>query len=412
MRAYVGADWSATEVVCTVVGESGPPLLKRLRAEPSLESVRDLVERVRIKTGANEVYVMIEAGTGLWVNLFHAAGAVVHVVDPKQARRFAESRGSSGAKDDPRDATSLADMCRSPSHRKGSWTPEPAASGQLDVLATLQEQRTRDLSRAKQRLRDGLRGQMPLVEQALPHDVSANWVRAFLRKVPTPWHARKLTRAEFDRLAAGAKPERRDRVWTALQATQAPWLEEALAKTIATQVRFELDQMEVLARQLAKIDEQLEAVTAGTPTRAAAESMAGIGLQLSAALIQFAFRDGVPTARDEASIRIGASPVFIGSGTRRDGEPKGFVRMRRAAPSRGRRATYLIGRQVTPRHRWAAAMFADGRKRGQNAATVYRRIARSVLRIFTALVRTGQAYDEERYIASLKAKGVPWAASL
>jgi transposase len=412
MRAYVGADWSATEVVCCVVGESGPPLLKRLQAEPSLDSVRALIERVRSKVGADEIYVMIEAGAGLWVNLFHAAGAVVHVADPKQARRFAESQGSSGAKDDPRDSGSLADMCRSPSHRQEPWRPEAVASRQLDVLATLQEQRTKDLGRAKQRLRDVLRGQMPLVEQALPHDVSANWVRRFLRKVPTPWHARKLTRAEFDRLAAGAKPERQDRVWTALQATQAPWLDEALAKTIATQVRFELDQMEALAKQLAKIDEQLDAVTEGTTTREAADSIKGIGLQLSATLLQYAFREGVPAGRDEASIRMGASPVFIGSGKTKDGKPKGYVRMRIAAPSRGRRATYLIGRQVTPRHRWAAAMFADGRRRGQNAATVYRRIARSVLRIFTALVRTGQAYDEERYIASLKAKGVPWAASL
>ena len=412
MRAYVGADWSATEVVCAVAGESGPPLPKRFQAEPSLDSVRDLVERVRSKTGAHEVYVMIEAGAGLWVNLFHAAGAVVHVVDPKQARRFAESQGSSGAKDDPRDSASLADMCRSASHRKSAWTPDPVEIRQLEVLATLQEQRTKDVGRAKQRLRDVLRAQMPLIEAALPHDVSARWVRAFLRKVPTPWHARNLTRAQFDRLAEGARPERRDRVWAAIEATQAPWLDAAIAKTLGTQVRFELDQLELLGKQLAQIEEQLDAVTDGSTTRTAAESMAGIGLQLSAALIQFVFRDGVPADRDEASIRLGASPVFVGSGKTRDGRSKGFVRMRRAAPARGRRATYLIGRLVTPRHRWAAAMFADGRKRGQNAATVYRRIARSVLRLFTALVRTGQPYDEARYIASLKAKGVPWAAAL
>jgi hypothetical protein len=52
-------------------------------------------------------------------------------------------------------------------------------------------------------------------------------------------------------------------------------------------------------------------------------------------------------------------------------------------------------------------MFTDGRRRGQNAATVYRRIARSLLRILTAMPRTGQPYDETRYIASPKANGVP-----
>ena len=133
---------------------------------------------------------------------------------------------------------------------------------------------------------------------------------------------------------------------------------------------------------------------------------------MSATLIQFAFRDGVPADRDEASIRLGASPVFVGSGKHRDGRSKGHARMRRAAPSRGRRATYLIGRLVTPRHAWAKAMYEDGRKRGQKAATVYRRITRSVLRILTAMLRSGKPYDEAQYVASLKANGVAWAKAL
>jgi transposase len=383
-----------------------------MHAGPRLDAVQDLVERVRSEIGADEVYVLIEAGSSLWPNLFHAAGAVVHVVDPKQARRFAESQGSSGAKDDPRDSGSLVDMCRSASHRKAPWAPEPIPLQQLDVLAKLQEQRTKDRARTKQRLRDVLRNQMPLLDEALPSDISSDWVIALLRKVPTPFHARKLTRDELDRIARAAKPARRDRVWAALQLTKAPWIDAAMAKTIAVQVRLELAQLEALGKQLEEIDEQLERATGGMETRTEAESIDGIGLKMSTSLIQFAFRDGVPADRDQASIRLGASPVFSGSGKHRDGRAKGHVRMRRSAPARARRTAYLLGRLVMPRHAWAKAMFADGRKRGQNAATVYRRIARSVLRILSAMIRTGEPYDEARYVASLKANGVPWAATL
>jgi hypothetical protein len=56
-------------------------------------------------------------------------------------------------------------------------------------------------------------------------------------------------------------------------------------------------------------------------------------------------------------------------------------------------------------------MYVDARARGQTAATAYRRIARSLLRILTAVVRTGEPYDDARYVASLKAKGVPWASN-
>jgi len=86
--------------------------------------------------------------------------------------------------------------------------------------------------------------------------------------------------------------------------------------------------------------------------------------------------------------------------------------MRRAAPSRARRATYLIGRLATQRLGWAAAMYEDARSRGQSAATAFRRVARCVLRIQTAMMRTGQPYDDGRYVAALKAKGVRWATHL
>lgn len=57
-------------------------------------------------------------------------------------------------------------------------------------------------------------------------------------------------------------------------------------------------------------------------------------------------------------------------------------------------------------------MYDDGRKRGQKAATVYRRITRSLLRILTAMLRSGKPYDEAQYVASLKANGVAWAKDL
>ncbi|MEN0063785.1 MAG: hypothetical protein AAGA48_16660 [Myxococcota bacterium] len=106
---------------------------------------------------------------------------------------------------------------------------------------------------------------------------------------------------------------------------------------------------------------------------------------------------------------MGASPVFVGSGTNRNGAAKGHARMRRSAHARARRTTYLLGHLAAQNLRWASAMYADGRRRGQSAATAYRRIARSLLRILNALVRDQQPHDDDRYVTALKAKGVPWA---
>jgi hypothetical protein len=408
----MGVDWSATEIVCAVAAEEGSP--ERIRgAKPSLGEVQQLVKRALAKCGATELYVMIEAGSPLWVSLLHAAGAVVYVVDPKQARRFAESQGSSGAKDDARDSSSLTDMCRSAAHRKKPWAPDSPALQQLDQLGYMHERMGRDNVRVIQRLRDALRRSMPLVERALPKELGTKWVIAFLRKVPTSWHGQKLTRNRLDRLTRGARTETRDRLWNALQQTQAPWLDASVAGRLATEVRFDLEQLAMIGKHLAEVEKQMDEVTSGMANRQVAESMGGIALLLSATLIRYAFRDSVPADRDEASIRMGASPVFVGSGKRKkDNKPKGTARMRRAAPARARRATYLIGRLASRNLDWARAMYANAMERGQPPATAYRRIARCVLRIQTAMMRTQEPYDNARYVATLKAKGISWATGL
>jgi hypothetical protein len=398
--------------VCAVAGETGAPKHLRGAAKPSLESVRDLLARARSMVGHDEVWLTIEAGAPIWIRLFHQAGAVVHVVDPKRARRFVESQGSAGGKDDRRDAASMADLCRSERHRPSPWRPDSAELQQLDALAGLHEQVSRDLGRTKQRLREELRRQMPLVEKALPKDLCSAWVSKFLKEAPTPWHAKRLSRATVDELMKAAAPATRERMWEALQNTEAPWLLETVAPTVAYVVHSDLEQIALFSRQLEEIERRLDAVTESMATRELAESMGGVALLMAATLIQFAFRDGVPKDRDQASIRMGASPVFVGSAKDRKGRTKGHAKMRRAADSRARRATYLLGRLAMQRLRWAGEMYKDARKRGQSAATAFRRIARCVLRIQTAMVRTGQPYDEERYVATLKAKGVPWAVAL
>jgi transposase len=411
LRTYVGVDWSATEIVCAFAcGDDEPRGIRG--AEPTLASISDLVDRVRAASGANEVFAMIEAGAPHWVHLLHQAGATVHVVDPKQARRFAESQGSSGAKDDRRDARSLADMCRSPRHRGDPWKPDEPEVLQLDVLASMHEELTKDSVRVKQRIRDLLRRHMPRVDKALPRELEARWVSTFLRKVATPWHARRLTREAFDRLVSGAHTVTANRVWAALQETQAPWLSARVASAVMTEMRMHVDQFALLRKQLDDVDQELDELTSDMATRQQAESMGGIAMMLSAALIQFAFRDGVPADRDEASVRMGASPVFEGSAKDRKGRSKGRAHMRRAADSRARRATYLIGRQASLHLGWGRAMYADARARGQDAPTAYRRIARCVLRIQTAMMRDAEPYDETRYVARLKANNVRWAMDL
>ena len=68
--------------------------------------------------------------------------------------------------------------------------------------------------------------------------------------------------------------------------------------------------------------------------------------------------------------------------------------------------------QVSLRLPWAKAMLRHRRSKGDGYYTALRKIGRSLLRIFGAMLRTGTAYDDARYVAQLKAKGVTWALDL
>ena len=412
MNLYVGADWSATHLVCATATDDEDPKPLKKTVRPALDDVIDFIDFLKGRFNAQHVHVLIEAGAPIWVWLLFQAGAIVHVIDPKQAHSYAKSTASSGAKDDKRDALTLADLCSHKRRRKNPFSPDTLTTQKLDLLAAAHETHTKDITRIKQRIRDLLRRLMPLVDRALPKDLMTAWVQAFLRAVPTPRHAKTLTRKDLDRLCKGARTPSKDKLFDALQQTRAPWLDEGLAQLYAQQMHDLLQQLSVHHTQLQRVDAQLDEVSMQMGPRQRAQTMPGVGLMSSVAVLQYAFRNGLVGHRDQASVQMGASPVFIGSGTRKDGKPKGGIVMRRAAAARARRATYLIGRLASQHLVWGEAMYNDARQRGQKAATAYRRIARCVLRILTAMVRRGEDYDEGRYIRALQSHGVSWAMSL
>jgi hypothetical protein len=411
MRAYLGVDWSAKEVVCAVAIGAGP--VRRLKAvRRTFADVQALVEQVRLSDPSiEEVHVIIEAGSPGWAELFHHAGAVVHVADPKQAKKFAESLCSSGAKDDGRDAEYLVDMGRSPPHLPEVWLPEDEVRAQLVELGGMHEALTRDCTAAEQRLRCLLRERAPAFEAALD-DLSRGWVIRLLREVPTPWHAASLTEADFRRILdrSGARETTKVKVIKALAETRVPWLTARLARVHALHVRQLVDQIESLTNQLATVEKELDELTRGMELRKQMESVGGIATKMASRLLEFAF-SSVPEHRDQAGVQLGASPVFQGSGRTSRGKAKGKAVMRRAAPPRARATSYLLGRLASQQLGWAGRMYGDGRQRGQDAATVYRRIARCLLRILTAMARTGELYNDERYEQKLREKGVRWAIS-
>lgn len=343
-----------------------------------------------------------------WVRLLHAVGVVIHIVDPKQASRFAESRGSSGAKDDARDARILVELARSPAHLPPAWTAPSEDARQLARALGRHESLTAKKTRETQQLRADLALTMPLVDQAIDA-MDTKWARVLVRAIPTPHHAASLTNEALLALMKGAHRATIARVWAAIQSTDALAMTTAEAKAEADAVHDSLDRLDLLEVHLKKVDGVIEALLDAFAAAERIHDIPGFGTKLTAAVIAYGALDG---DRDATAVRMGAAPVFRGSGRRADGSPKGVVKMRRAAPANARRAVYMLGRAAVGNLPWARAQFAASRARGKRAGTAYRHVVRSLLRLVSAIVRTGKAYDERAYVTSLKAHGVTWATAL
>lgn len=402
---YLGVDWEARKLRCAVAYGAQPP--KNVKGCGStLAEVRELVDRVR--TDPDEpVHAVIECGAMYWVRLLFAAGAVVHIVDGKKALRFAESLCSSGAKDDARDARTLAEMGRSTAHRTPAWEPPSEERQTFDRLARVMSRNAEALSKLQQKLRSLLRELMPQVESALS-SLRAAWTLEFLTQAPTPHHAQAIQLDELEALfrSFGVHHKTRARLRAALLRE---WpMAACVAEVEAVEVRSLVEQIRHLLSAQSKLEDLLSAAMERSQEAELVTSIPGIGPRLSSLILAIESGEG----RDDLSVRMGSSPVFKGSGTDHRGRPKGQARMRRSAHPHDRRGVYLLGRMVAQRTSWGEAMYNDGRARNQPAATAYRRVARSMLRIVSSIRRTGRPYDESFYIERLKAAGVPWAQAL
>lgn len=401
MVMWIGADWDAEK--CVVAFEdAGRVVSVAVKRHP--DAVRDFLSGL----GEQRVVVGIEAGDRLWAELWRGAGAEVHVFDGKKARRFAESLCSSGARDDRRSAEDLRSMVQSEAHRRDANVELPPSARGLDRLLRLSEDAGKELVRCENRLSSLLCQVHPALIAASKRSLRTGWGLRALELAPTPADWNALSPAAQAKALKGASKSKRAKLTKALGERWA-YVDEAELCAIRMAVRHHVQAMrEALARAQA-VEKALEEAIAESPTGNAVQAIKGIGSSLATA-IALGLSGGDGTQRDQLALSLGAAPVTMRSGTRGDARPG--VRMRRAVAPMMQRASYLLGWQLVGHHRWAKAQYAACRAKGMSAAAAYRRITRSFSRVLTALIRQNTAFDEDRYIAALKQKGVAWAQTL
>jgi transposase len=117
---FVGDDWAEDHHDVEIQDESGRRL-GRARLPEGVTGIARLHALIGEHLGEDaepgQVAVGIETDRGPWVQALVAAGYTVYAVNPRQVARYRERHGTSGAKSDPQDAHTLADVVRTDRHQ-------------------------------------------------------------------------------------------------------------------------------------------------------------------------------------------------------------------------------------------------------------------------------------------------------
>jgi hypothetical protein len=401
---YVGVDWADAEHRVLVLDAERQVVEDWVIAHTG-EALTSFTARLSERAGGepSRVAVALEIPRGPIVDALLDRGCHVYALNPKQLDRFRDRFTVAGAKDDRRDAQTLADALVTDRLRAfRRVAPEDPRVIQLRELSRVEAELQEEGRRLANRLRAQLHRYYVQPLRLCP-GADELWLWALLTLAPTPAAAARLSEAKLGRLLREHRIRRlaAPALRVALQAPAlpaGPGVVEAASAHVALLVprlRLVHAQRQACARQLEALMDQLgQAVADGERGQhrdvTILRSLPGVGRLIAATMLAEASRP--LTERDYHALRgqSGVAPITEQSGQRR------VVGMRQACNHRLRQALYHWSRVSTQVDPLSQAHYAALRRRGHSHARALRGVSDRLLRVLIAMLRTGTLYDASK----------------
>ena len=392
----IGDDWAEDHHDVEVQDESGRKLAAANLPE-GVTGIARLHELVARHGGGDldpaDVVVGIETDRGSWVQTLVASGYRVYAINPRQAARFKERYGTSGAKSDKGDAHALADMVRIDRAQLRPVAGDSEAAQAVKVVARAHQTLIWERTRIFQRLRSTLREYFPAALTAFADlTLTSTDALELLIKAPTPAAGAKLTRARIT--AVLARHRRRDRdskaiaIQTALRARQLG-LPQTVTAAYAAAATAHARLIIALNEQTAAMEVQVKAHFLAHPDAEIYLSMPGIA-EITGARVLAEFGDD-PTRYAGAKARknyAGTSPVTRASGKSHTVQAR-YIRNNRLADALQRQAFAALTASPGARRYYDTQR---AREVGYNPAL--RQLGNRLVGILHGCLKTRTHYDE------------------
>ena len=200
IKFLVGIDWGSCDHQAAIVDINGT-LLGNRSFRHGGTGLAALANWILARNGAeaDTVGVAIEVPHGPVVEAMMERGFAVHSLNPKQLDRFRDRHSPAGAKDDSRDAHTLADALRTDRRFFRRLAPDTPKMVQLREWTRIANELTGERPRLVNRQRQQLWRYYPQFLK-VGSDLTKAWVPELWTLAPTPAKARRLRLATVEKL--------------------------------------------------------------------------------------------------------------------------------------------------------------------------------------------------------------------
>ena len=408
--AFVGLDRSDEELdLCLHVPGGKEPEYSVIDNTP--EQLAPWLEALRLRFNGRKVALCLEQPAGGL--LYHFLGCdwlVVYAVNPMSLTRHRETLVTSRAKSDAGDAYYLMDLVRQYHAHLPIWQPQEAA---IRAIAALAEQRRQAVNLRTQLtnwLTSHLKSYYPQALQLAGKDLHTTVACDFLLRWPSLADLKRARATTVRQFYIDHSSRRKDTLEQRLQLIKVsvPLHEDAaLVSTAVLTTRLLAGQLKQLKASIAEFDAKIAEALSKHEDSFIFQSLPGAGVVYSARLLAAFGSDRECFSSAEAVQQYsGIAPIIKESGKKR------VVQRRRAKPKFVHQTFVEYADQSIRSGGWALAFYRCQRAGGKGHYAAVRALAFKWIRIIYRCWQERVAYDEEKYLESLKRSSSPLLQNL
>ncbi|HSY47923.1 MAG TPA: IS110 family transposase [Thermoanaerobaculia bacterium] len=401
--ACVGIDWGDKQHACMIQTRQGTKQASTFGNSP--EKVHEWVRSLHERFPDGTIVVGVEQGQWSLIYALMAYEFLALVpINPRASKAYRTSLRLSGASDDPADAALICDFVLKHFAELRVWHPDDVRTRKMRLLCEQRRSLVDQRTALTHTLAATLKEYFPQVLEWFGE--TSRYLRAFLAHWPTLEQARQ---ASADELTGMLKANRRrkpaavaheliEKIRVAVPLTHDSAIIEAhslYALSLTTLI-------DPLDQQITKYDGAIAAAWASHPDRKIFSSLPGAGAVIAPRL---AVAFGLDRSRYDEAREVqqysGIAPVTEKSGKHI------WIHARWGFPTFLHQTFHEFAQASLPKCEWARAFYQQQRNGGAGHHQAIRTLAFRWIRILFRLWKTGEEYDENRYIEALRQKQSP-----